>query len=372
MRKESVEALKAFLEDRKNLNVSGNSLLIYHKGQEIFRHYTGDVNKDTLFRIYSMTKVVTVTAALQLYEMGKFAMEDPLYLYLPEYKDITVWDEEKKEAVPAKNEIRIRDVFCMSTGLTYEGDWGETPRQLASIRGQMEAKQPGEAYTTQDYIRAISKAALMFEPGTRWAYGLSHDVLGALIEVLSGQTLGEYMKEHIFEPLEMNHTFFRCPEELRKNIATHNGSEAEDAKFGPNARYESGGGGLLSTLDDYMKLARALTKGGVSDNGVRILSKKMIELLRMDQLNADQKEDFNWDYLRGYSYGLGVRTMVDVAKSGIPGNVGEFGWCGVLGTWVLMDPEEELTVVYMHQRYPNLEKYVQTHLRTMIYSGLDD
>ncbi len=125
---------------------------------------------------------------------------------------------------------------------------------------------------------------------------------------------------------------------------------------------------MLSTTDDYMKLARTLTLGGTSPEGVKILGRKTIELLRMDHLNAEQKQDFNWDYLKGYSYGLGVRTLVDPAAAGVPGTVGEFGWCGVLGTWVLMDPEEELTVVYMHQRYPNLEAYVQIHLRQMIYS----
>lgn len=364
------QRLTDFLTDRAHLDVPGNALLIRRGGEELFRCFTGDAKADTLFRVYSMTKVVTVTAALQLYEQGLYAMDDPLGDYIPEFAQMTVWDEAAGRAVPAKHPIRIRDLFCMSAGLTYEGDWGETPRRLKAIRSELAAAYPNESYTTQQYVRRMAEAPLAFEPGTHWNYSLCHDVLGALVEVLSGQTLGEYMQAHIFAPLGMTNTFFRCPAEKCANIATHD-DPAADAKFGSQARYESGGGGLLSTADDYMTFAETLTRMGTSPKGVRILGRKTVDLLRMDQLSPAQKADFNWDYLTGYSYGLGVRTLVDPAAAGIPGSKGEFGWCGVLGTWVLMDPAEELTVVYMHQRYPNLEKYVQTHLRPMIYGAIE-
>ena len=363
------QSLIRFLNDREHLDVTGNALLVRHRGGEIFRCFTGDADDQTLFRIYSMTKVLTVMAALQLYEQGLYAMDDPLGEYIPEFRSMRVWDAAAGKAVPAKNPIRIRDLFCMSAGLTYEGTGGETARTLLEIRKKLEAELPGEQYTTQQYVRLMAQAPLAFEPGTHWNYSLCHDVLGALVEVLSGQLLGEYMREHIFAPLGMQHTFFRCPEELRAHMATHS-DPGGDAKFGSEARYESGGGGQLSTADDYMRFAEALTNWGTSPDGVRILGRKTVELLRMDQLNEQQKCDFNWDYLAGYSYGLGVRTLVDPARAGIPGTKGEFGWCGVLGTWVLMDPEEQLTAVYMHQRYPNLEKYVQTHLRPMIYGAI--
>ena len=356
-----------FLEDRTQLDVPGNALLIRHKGQEIFRHFSGTAKPDTLYRIFSMTKVATVTAALQLMECGLFTMDDPLGMYLPEYQDMTVWDDEKKEAVPAKNTLRVRDLFCMSAGLTYGGPWCENGRQIDAIRKELAEKHGGN-YSTQEFARAIAKAPLLFEPGTHWNYSLCHDVLGALIEVLSGENFGEYLESHIFRPLGMENTGFHCPAAKTGLIAEMDGDPARDMMYAPDAKYESGGGGLLSTADDYMKFADALTHMGTDTDGVRILGRKTVDLLRKDQLNADQKTDFCWDYLRGYSYGLGVRTLVDPAKAGIPGTVGEFGWCGVLGTWMLMDPEEELSVIYMHQRTPNLEKYVQTHLRSMIYS----
>ena len=361
--------LTAFLEDRKELDVCGNSLLVLHKDQEIFRHYTGSVTKDTIFRVFSMTKVVTVTAALQLFELGKFTMEDPVSKFLPEYADLTVWDEEEQMAVPAKNEMKMRHLFSMSAGVTYEGDSCETERQIRKLKQELEKEHPH--YTTQQFIRLLPQAPLAFEPGTHWRYSLCHDILGAVIEVISGKLLGEYMQENIFEPLGMKHTFFRCPSECRDLLAEKKADNfIPDEMFSEDWRYEAGGGGLLSTLDDYMKLANTLTRGGTSQDGVRILGRKTINLLRSDQLNPEQKKDFNWDYLDGYTYGLGVRTYADPAKAGIPGSVGEFGWCGVMGTWVLMDPEEELTIVYMHQRFPNLEKYVQTHLRAMIYGAL--
>ena len=367
MREETKQALVSFLENREKIDVAGNALLICQDGKEVFRHFSEGVNENTLFRIYSMTKVVTVTAALQLYELGKFAMDDLLSDYLPEYKDMKVWDAEKSCAYPAKNQIRIRDLFCMSAGLTYPGEGSVTASEIAAIASEIEKKK---GYTTQEFARAIAKAPLLFEPGTHWCYSLCHDVLGALIEVVSGQTLGEYMTEHIFKPLHMEHTFFRLPDGMQDRLAEKKADGFEDDKYQADARYESGGGGLLSTADDYMKFAKALTRGGTNEEGVRILGRKTIDLLRLDQPNPEQKKDYNWEYLKGYGYGLGVRTYVDPAVGGIQGTVGEFGWCGVLGTWVLMDPEEKLSVVYMHQRYPNLEKYVQTHLRAMIYGDL--
>lgn len=363
-----VKAITDFLEDKTHLDVPGNALLVYHHGKEIFRHFTGDAQPDTLFRICSMTKVFTVTAALQLYEQGKFAMDDPLSMYIPEYAHSTLWDAEKEQAVPTSGPILIRHLFTMSAGITYGGDWCETGRRIIAINRKNGEQFGVKGVSTLEYVRQLADVPLLFEPGTHWNYSLCHDILGGLVEVLSGMTLGEYMKQYIFDPLGLENTFFRYPADKKEKLATLPHATHFDAGYTPESRYESGGGGLLSTADDYMRFAVAMANGGVGSNGRRILGRKTIDLLRMDQLNAAQKADFNWDYLKGYSYGLGVRTLVDPAASGIPGTVGEFGWCGYLGTWVLIDPEEQLAAVYMHQREPNLEKYVQTHLRPMIYS----
>ena len=362
---QDIQRLIAFLEDRQALPVPGNTLLIRQHGRELFRHFSGEAREDTLFRICSMTKVVTVTAALQLLEQGKFSLDDPVAKYLPEFAELKVWDEQAKQAIPAKNALTVRHLFSMSGGLTYGGEHCETARRITAIQSELQKRYPEESYPTREFIRRLPEAPLAFEPGTRWCYSLCHDVLGALIEALSGKTLGEYMAEHIFDPLGMKNTFFRCPPALSDKMARVETEGWSDLSYGINARYESGGGGLLSTADDYMRFADTLTLGGGG-----LLKRETVDFARQDQLNETQKADFNWDYLKGYSYGLGVRVMKDPSVPGIPGSVGEFGWCGFLGTWVLMDPAEELTVVYMHQRFPNLEAYVQTSLRRLIYDAI--
>ena len=375
MRKESEENLVRFLEDRETLDVEGNALLIFQNGREIFRHYSGKADRDSLYRVYSMTKPITVTAALQLYERGMFEIDEPLWHYLPEYEHMTVWNSETGRTEEAKNPILIRDLFRMTAGLCYGGTSSEPERLTQVLTDEMEKENPGCGYSTREFARRLAGVPLLFEPGTYWHYSYCHDVLAALIEVLSGQRFGEYLKEHIFTPLGMEHTFFRCPADQAVHLMpcryADGAKEFDDDRFGENARFESGGGGLLSTPDDYMNFALALTQGGTSKNGARILGRKTVDLLRMDQLNDESRKTFDWPYLTGYGYGLGVRTLLSPAAAGIPGTTGEFGWCGVLGTWVLMDPAEQLTAVYMHQRYPNLETFVQRHLRTMIYAALD-
>lgn len=232
--------------------------------------------------------------------------------------------------------------------------------------------------TVQGMSQVLSKVPLAFDPGTHWHYGLSHDVLGALIEVLSGKSFGEYLEENIFAPLGMRDTSFRLPPEKRDRLAARylleDGRRVRvgadvDEDYQPDATYESGGGGLLSTLEDYTRFAQAMACGG-SLEGVRILGSQTIDLMRQNHLSPQQMEDFNWPFLAGYGYGLGVRTMVNPQAGGCNGSLGEFGWCGMLGTWVMIDPAERLTAVYMQQLTPNLEAYHQPRMRSVIYGSL--
>lgn len=262
----------------------------------------------------------------------------------------------------------------MSSGLTYGGDSTETERQTRTV---ME-----NAVTTMD-MRALSKAVaavpLAFDPGTHWKYGTSHDVLAALIEVLSGETFGEFLRKEIFEPLEMSDTSFRIPEEKRDRLCkmydraedgTLTPNTSKDAPYQQGCRYESGGGGLLSTIGDYSRFAQALARGGELD-GVRILSQKTIQLMGTNHLGPQQLKDFNGPQRSGYGYGLGVRVMMDPADGGINGSIGEFGWAGLGGSWVLIDPKEQLSVVYMQQMLPGLEPYIHPRLRAVIYGAME-
>jgi len=375
--------LKSFTEK----GPSGCSLQVMHQGNTIYKDYVGFANKedeiaineDTIFRIYSMTKVVTCTAALMLYERGLFLLNDPLEKYLPEFKDMKVYHKDetgKVNVIPASRSILVKDLFTMTSGLTYGGEANETEKQVAKTFQQLQEK--GEKLTNRRLSEVLAAIPLAFQPGAQWHYGLSHDVLGALIEVLSEKTLGQFFQDEIFTPLGMEDTFFRIPDnKMHRFAALYNRNEdgtlikndKMDVQFEPLSELESGGGGLLSTLGDYSRFAHMLANGGEFE-GVKVIGEKTISLMTKNHLNDEQAKTYNWDYLAGYGYGLGVRTMMDSAKGGSNSSEGEFGWSGLAGTWVLIDPQEKLSAVYMQQMIPNFEAYHQPRLRNVIYGAV--
>lgn len=382
------------LEEKKQ--IPGCSIQIVQHGKCVLTHCTGlaDVEKqrkveeDTLFRIFSMTKLITCTCAMQLYEQGRFDLNEPLYLYLPEYKKIKVFSEiepDCKAVEEAKNPILIKDLFRMSAGFTYGGSGLPTEKQTQELLDRLDKsilqdEEEIQPMTTREVIMELSKIPLAFEPGTHWRYGMSHDVLGALIEEISGMKLEDYMKRFIFDPLDMKETGFYWEEKeleqrLAKVYSTKSGKQEEvkEADWyyrkGKN-RYASGGSGLLSTLRDYMKFANTMALGGTNQDGVRLLGRKTLELMRMDHLSKEMKADYNWAHQAAYSYGLGCRTMVYPQKGGCNSSYGEFGWSGKAGSLVFIDPAEELAVVYMQQMMPSLEDYVMPRLRSVIYGCL--
>ncbi|MCR8630335.1 serine hydrolase domain-containing protein [Paenibacillus radicis (ex Xue et al. 2023)] len=378
------ERLTPLLKGWVEKGPAGCACIVVRNGQLMYQESFGyaDLEKktklepDTIYRIYSMTKVVTCAAALMLYEKGLFLLNDPLEEYLPEFKNPQVYrfnDFGVRSTSPASASIRIKDLFTMTSGLTYGGDNLETERLT---RIMME-----DAFTKD--IRALSKALatipLAFDPGTHWKYGTSHDVLAALIEVLSGESFGDFLKKQIFEPLGMNDTSFRISEDKRDRLCKmYNRSEdgvlipnvSMDAPYQPGCNHESGGSGLLSTISDYSRFAQALAKGGDLD-GVRILSRKTVQLMATNHLGPQQLNDYNWPQQKGYGYGLGVRVMMNPADGGINGSPGEFGWAGLAGSWVLIDPQEQLSVVYMQQMLPSLEPYIHPRLRAVIYGSIE-
>lgn len=375
--------LKSFVEK----GPAGCSLLVTHQGRTVFQDYIGYANQesmvpiqeDTIFRIYSMTKVVTCTAALMLYERGLFLLNDPLENYLPEFKNPQVYRTDGRGEVyisPAKKAIMVKDLFTMTSGITYPGNGNQTERDLVKELEQLKAS--GEKLTLRRLSQIIASVPLAFDPGAQWRYGYSHDVLAAFIEVVSGKRFSEFLEEEIFQPLGMVDTFFKIPEDKKHRLAaiynrTENGqlikNDHMDEHYQADSEFESGGGGILSTLCDYSRFAHMLANGGENE-GTRIIGKKTIDLMATNHLSTEQMPYYNWDYLAGYGYGLGVRTMVDPAKGGINGSIGEFGWSGLAGTWVLVDPKEKLSAVYMQQMLPNFEAYHQPRLRNVIYGAL--
>lgn len=383
-------AMKVFMNGLVKRGIPGNSIRIYHDGREVFGYSSGlsDIENgipmrgDELMYIYSCSKVLTVTAALQLYERGLFLLDDPLYDIIPEYREMYIADP-AGETVRAENPITLRQLFTMTSGLTYNTNTQAFRTAREKTDGKMD---------TQTVIRCLASDPLRFEPGSRWEYGLSHDVLAAVVEIVSGKKFRRYVQENIFDPLEMSSSTYdgeACFEKLAQQYAFVNSDETDIVKlqsgvstahggyiknagkknslvFG--SEYDSGGAGVITTVPDYAKFTHALACGGVGLTGERILSPGTIELLRTDQLNAEQLRCFSWNQHRGYGYGLGVRTMTDRAKSGSNGSVGEFGWGGAAGATVIVDPDNRLSAFYSHYMLNPWEDYYQPRLRNVLYS----
>ena len=366
------EFLNGIVAEKK---VPGVDLMLSSHGEVVYRYMTGHrdmennlpVTSETEYYLFSCSKVITCVAALQLYEQGKFLMTDWVSDYLPEFMEMQVMTKQGIQG--ALHHITMKQLFTMTAGLTYNLD---TP----FIREVYE--KTGGMATTRDMVRAIAKEPLLFEPGTYWSYGLEHDVLGAVIEVISGQTLGEYLEEHIFEPLGMEHTGFQSEHPDRIAVLYKRNEEADIIEpFLPgneyvlSKRFESGGAGLISTTEDYLKFSQMLARGGKAADGTPIIARNTLELMRTNHLDAVQGKAFNWEHLGGYGYGLGVRTLVDRSVTGALSPIGEFGWQGAAGSYMFIDMEHELTVHYSQHMLNSLEPYIHPRLRNIIYTIMD-
>ena len=374
--------------------VPGNSIVVWKDGQKVFSYQSGysdleakiPMQGDELFNIYSCSKPATVVAALQLYESGKFLLDDPLYDFIPEFKHMRV-QLENGETEEARSPITMRHLFTMTAGFGYDTNAPWRKRAEERTNGRME---------TLEVVRAIAEEPLYFHPGTRWNYSLCHDVLAAAVEVISGQRFADYVRTHIFEPLDMKSACYhpdasttaRMAQQYRYSVdggddavklqaglirgedgVVINVGKGNHLVFGE--AYDSGGAGIITSVEDYAKLANALSVGGVGATGERILGSGTIELLRTDQIfgRGIDTSKFCWSQLKGYGYGLGVRTMLDRAKSGFNGSVGEFGWGGAAGATILVDPDMHLAYFYAHHMLNPREEYYQPRLRNAVYSA---
>jgi CubicO group peptidase (beta-lactamase class C family) len=281
---------------------------------------------------------------MQLVDKGSIHLDDPVHLYLPEYKDLKVKNGSAAER--AKNTMTIRHLLSMQSGLNYNLEAPSIKRVLKATDNQA---------TTRQIIEALANEPLDFEPGTRYQYSLSHDVLGAIIEIVTGQRFGAYLDEHIFKLLGMKNTGFELTPERKANLSEQFMYHEDTSTSTPmtlencyilSENYESGGAGLVSTSDDYILFLDAMCNGGVSQEGYRLLSMESINEMRKDQLHAVSKRDFDLFGKVGYSYGLGVRTLVDKEISGARSPLGEFGWDGAAGAYALIDVENHLAIFY--------------------------
>ncbi len=346
------EILKNCIDSQVGVDYPGMGISVWHKNKEIYRYDAGFCDdeskipfpKDARFYIFSCTKPITCTAVMQLYEKGCFYLNQEISDFLPEFTTMMVEKTDNKGnkyIEEAKNKITIKHLLSMTSGLSYKLDSPETRKVINDTNGKC---------PTGEMVKAFAKRPLLFEPGTNWEYGLSHDVLGRLVEVLSGMSFGEYLQKNIFEPCGMEHTSFKYGGNMIPMYRDYNTPSQRKCPFpeneyiyGKDSEYESGGAGLVSTIDDYIKFASAMACKGVSYLKNRILSPLTIDVMRTDVLDDSYRSNFFCNDM-GFGYGLGVRMVLKDNKCGILANPGAFGWDGAAGCYTLIDPSEELAI----------------------------
>jgi CubicO group peptidase (beta-lactamase class C family) len=341
--------------------------LLYRRGQIAHVHTLGyqdretkrPMNRDAIFRLASMTKPVTCVAALTLIEQGKMGLYDPIEKWIPEFAKPLVLnrpDGPLDDTHPAPRGITVLDLLTHRSGLSYafmaQGPIAAALQRMPQIHGS--------DMTFDEWLRKLSAFPLVYDPGSRWNYGTSHDLLGALIQRVSGQPFADYMKRAIFDPLGMADTGFSLPKEKQGRLAAIYGYGADgtrtryDYPISPTPQnFVSGGGGLVSTADDYLKFARMLLgKGRLGD--ARILSRPSVALMITDWLTPEERRTpamGNPDFWASQGFGLGLSITDNLAKLGpMPyASVGTFTWAGATGVWWQADPVEDMVALYFVQ-----------------------
>jgi CubicO group peptidase (beta-lactamase class C family) len=342
------------------------------------------VRRDTVFRIYSMAKPITSIAMMQLYEQGRFLLDDPVHKYIPAWKNRQVYKSGVYPnflTTPATSTMTIRDLFTHMSGLTY-GFMNRTNVDAAYRELKLDGSR---SMTLEALVSELADLPLEFSPGTAWNYSVSTDVLGYLVQLLSGQPFDEYLREHVFEPLDMRDTGFQVRDDQLDRFAAcyvyqpgdqfKLQDDPQTSAFRHERKFLSGGGGLVSTIDDYFHFAQALCQGG-EFRGRRIIGRKTLEFMRRNHLPDNQDLPglsvgaFSETPYAGSGFGLGFSVKMDVAKSQTNGSVGEYGWGGLASTNFFIDPVEELVVIFMTQLIPSSTYPIRQELRAIVNGAL--
>jgi len=358
---------------------------VVHRRGETHVDVIGDVRRDTIFRIASMTKPITAALAMALVEQGRLRLDDPVDELLPELADrrvLTSIDAELDDTVPANRAVTLRDVltFRLGWGGIYAPP-GTYPVQAAAAELQLGLgdgpPQPAGPPEPDEWMRRFGRLPLLHQPGERWMYHVGSEVLGVLLARATGQTLGEAMREHLFEPLGMIDTGFHVPEaQLGRLTVSYSDGKVFDAVDGQWSRppaFEAGGGGLVSTADDYLAFATMLLANG-KHGRQRILSRPAVRLMTTDHLTPGQRAtDGFWPGFFGEHRGWGFGVQVVTGRDQLWATPGRYGWDGGLGTSWHNDPAEELTAILLTQRagFP-LHSPLYLDFWNGVYAALDD
>ena len=394
---ERLDAIPEFFQ--KNYIDTGKipcmATLISRSGEVAHESYIGatemggskPIGPETIFRIYSMTKPVTTLAIMMLFEEGKLRLEHPVSRYIPEYKNVKVWAGGTASAPKLKDpdrEMTILDLITHTAGLTYGFLMQDETDEIYRKEKVGNPKQ-----TLQEMARQMAGLPLAFSPGTEWRYSHSIDVLGAIVEIITGQELDAFFRERIFGPLQMNDTdFWVAEDKIDRLMACYQ----KDAKTGETTLADpggaasrlyfkrpvqlNGGGGLASTVRDYHRFALMLLRGGTLD-GARIISPKTWEFMRQNHLPGGQtmrgmgRSAFTEVMAEGVGFGIGGSVVTDIVQTRQPGSDGTFSWGGLASTFFWIDPEEELIAVQATQLMPSSTYPMRIQLQQLVYAAID-
>ena len=380
-----IPALNARIEAGE---LPGAVIAIARHGKLIFHEAVGHLGpdssapmpRDALFAIASMTKPVTGVAGLLLWEQGRLGLGDPVERFLPQLgnRRVAVLDERVMagqgpiETVPAQRSITMLDLFRHTSGLTYGG------RGTTAVHALYPASSnaAGASLDSTGFVDRLSAAPLLYQPGTVWDYGLSIDVIGMVVEALSGQTLGRFLEQQLFRPLGMSETSFQVPAGKVQRLARalprdpDTGAPQVVPDRAQALRFECGGGGLASTALDYLRFAQMLLGGGVL-GGTRILGHKTVEAMRTNRLTPEIDNRIPALDPNSEGYGFGLSVAVRTQPGTLMGSKGEFYWNGAYGTLWWADPAEDLAVVFMCQVPGEQRRRYRTLVNALVYQALE-
>lgn len=366
----------------KHEETPGGVVAIVRKGELIYTNTFGyqDLKKkipmdfNSIFRIYSMTKPITSVATMQLWEQGLIKLDDPIHLYIPEFEHmkVAIENEDKSKIikmVSMERPITIQDLLRHTSGLTY----GKFGPKTAVRKEWIKSEHKFRSFTSADFIKEITKLPLIGQPGKRWEYSYSTDVLGRLIEVVSGQELGDYFKEHIFTPLGMNDTGFYIPKEKLHRAAQGHNFKTNDyptnfIDVAKKPKMSAGGGGLTSTISDYIIFTKMLLNNG-SYNGKHLLGRKTVETMTANHMPLDIDKGDLFLPGDGHGFGLGFAVRLEKGMAATPGSKDDFRWGGWAGTGFWIDPAEEMISIFMVQD-PKSSAYLRDRYKALVYQAL--
>ncbi|WP_229819139.1 serine hydrolase domain-containing protein [Kordiimonas sediminis] len=374
--------------------VAGTATLVARRGRICYLETEGvrDMERqtpmalDTIFRIYSMTKPITSIALMQLFEQGKISLTDPVEKFIPRFAGLQVWKSGAYplfETVPSARPMQIRDLLTHMSGLTYDF---MQQNNVDAAYGRSRIAHPKTGYTLDQMIDELAELPLVFSPGERWNYSVATDVVGHIVEVISGKSLKDYFQDHILGPLGMVDTAFEiAPDKHDRFAACYERRPDKSVRLQDDPHkstyqdrtFWSGGGGLVSTLSDYYRFCQMLLNGGTQD-GARIIGPRTLSFMRKNHLpgGVDLSQiavgSFSESVYEGTGFGLGFGVKVNPVQNGLMGSEGIYFWGGMASTIFWIDPVEDMIVIFMTQLIPSGTYDFRGQLESIIYGAIDD